>query len=239
MKISLTVNGLQVDAQYSEAEIQQVHLPLLQHIAELHRRSGKRRTVVFLSAPPGTGKSTLTTFWANLSQREPGLPAMQTLPMDGFHHYNAWLDANQLRPFKGAPETFDVAKLANNLRQLGEETVDWPQYDRQKHDPVEAAIAVTASIVIVEGNWLLLDDDNWKALGACCDLSVFITAPASALRERLVQRKIAGGLSQEEAQAFYLRTDGPNVARVLGQSRQADVVLCMTETGEYRVGRME
>lgn len=234
MKISLTVNGLPVEAQYGEDEIQNVHLPLLQDIAKLHRRGGKRRTVVFLSAPPGTGKSTLTTFWEYLSQREPGLPDIQTLPMDGFHHYNDWLVANQLRPYKGAPETFDVAKLAKNLRLLGEETADWPQYDRQKHDPVEAAIAVTASIVIVEGNWLLLDDDRWKALGAFCDFSIFITAPASALRERLVQRKVAGGLSQEEAQAFYLRTDGPNVDRVLGHSRQADALLRMTEAGEYR-----
>lgn len=40
--------------------------------------------------------------------------------MDGFHHYNSWLDAHQLRPFKGAPETFDVAKLAENLRQVVE-----------------------------------------------------------------------------------------------------------------------
>lgn len=234
MKISLTVNGLPVDAQYSDDEIQNVHLPLLQHIAKRHRENLQSRTVVFLSAPPGTGKSTLTTFLEYLSRQAPELPSIQTLPMDGFHHYNAWLDANHLRTFKGAPETFNVDKLAANLAQLREPIARWPQYDRQKHDPVEAAITVTASIAIVEGNWLLLDDEKWKALEVFCDLSVFITAPSSALRERLVQRKIAGGLSPDEAQAFYLRTDGPNVDRVLSQSRLADVVLQMTAAGEYR-----
>ena len=86
-------------------------------LAALQTVNPQRRTVVFLCAPPGTGKSTLTTFWEYLAQQDPELPAIQTLPMDGFHHYNSWLDAHQLRPFKGAPETFDVAKLAENLRR--------------------------------------------------------------------------------------------------------------------------
>ncbi len=38
--------------------------------------------------------------------------------MDGFHHYNSWLDTHNLRSYKGAPETFDVGKLAQNLRQI-------------------------------------------------------------------------------------------------------------------------
>ena len=134
MKIELTVNGLKVQAQYHVDEIENVHKPLLRMLAALQTVNPQRRTVVFLCAPPGTGKSTLTTFWEYLAQQDPELPAIQTLPMDGFHHYNSWLDAHQLRPFKGAPETFDVAKLAENLRQVMEGDCTWPQYDRQKHD---------------------------------------------------------------------------------------------------------
>ena len=155
MKIELTVNGLNVQAQYHDEEIERVHKPLLRMLAALQTVNPQRRTVVFLCAPPGTGKSTLTTFWAYLAQQDPELPAIQTLPMDGFHHYNSWLDAHQLRPFKGAPETFDVAKLAENLRQVVEGDCTWPQYDRQKHDPVEDALHVTAPLVIVEGNWAI------------------------------------------------------------------------------------
>ena len=239
MKISLMVNGLQVEAHYSDDEINNVHRPLLQQLAQRHALRPHSRMVVFLSAPPGTGKSTLTTFWEHLSRQDPHLPTFQTLPMDGFHHYNAWLDANKLRPFKGAPETFDVARLAQSLRDIRAGDADWPQYDRQKHDPVEAAIRVTADITIVEGNWLLLDDEAWKALEEFCDVSVFIRAPAAVLRKRLVQRKIAGGLSQDEALAFYQRTDGPNVDRVLAQSRPADLTLCMTAEGEYTFAGME
>ncbi|EOC7771926.1 MAG: nucleoside/nucleotide kinase family protein [Escherichia coli] len=235
MKIELTVNGLNVQAQYHDEEIERVHKPLLRMLAALQTVSPQRRTVVFFCAPPGTGKSTLTTFWEYLAQQDPELPAIQTLPMDGFHHYNSWLDAHQLRPFKGAPETFDVAKLAENLCQVVEGDCTWPQYDRQKHDPVEDALHVTAPLVIVEGNWLLLDDEKWCQLAQFCDFSIFINAPATALRERLVGRKLAGGVSLADAEAFYDRTDGPNVRRVLEESLPANLTLMMTATGEYRL----
>ncbi|MDY8684318.1 nucleoside/nucleotide kinase family protein [Escherichia coli] len=235
MKIELTVNGLNVQAQYHDEEIERVHKPLLRMLAALQAVSSQRRTVVFLCAPPGTGKSTLTTFWEYLAQQDPELPAIQTLPMDGFHHYNSWLDAHQLRPFKGAPETFDVVKLAENLRQVVEGDCTWPQYDRQKHDPVEDALHVTAPLVIVEGNWLLLDDEKWCQLAQFCDFSIFINAPATALRERLVGRKLAGGVSLADAEAFYDRTDGPNVRRVLEESLPANLTLMMIATGEYRL----
>lgn len=180
MKIGLMVNGLRVEAHYHDDEIANVHKPLLQRLANVHSANARRRTVVFLSAPPGTGKSTLTTFWEWLSRQDPSLPAIQTLPMDGFHHYNDWLETHHLRAYKGAPETFDVEKLAQNLRQISEGEGTWPQYDRQKHDPVEDAIVVSAPIVIVEGNWLLRDDERWRALAAFCDFSLFIRAPAEA-----------------------------------------------------------
>lgn len=109
------------------------------------------------------------------------------------------------------------------------------QYDRQKHDPVEDVLHVTAPLVIVEGNWLLLDDEKWCQLAQFCDFSIFIKAPASALRERLVGRKLAGGLSLADAEAFYDRTDGPNVRRVLEESLPANLTLMMTATGEYRL----
>ncbi|MGL4428306.1 MAG: nucleoside/nucleotide kinase family protein [Silvania sp.] len=235
MNIGLMVNGLHVEAYYPDDEIEKVHKPILQKLADIHSAHPERRTIVFLSAPPGTGKSTLTTFWEFLSRQDPDLPEIQTLPMDGFHHYNSWLDAHNLRPYKGAPETFNVEKLAQNLQQVKEGEGSWPQYDRQKHDPVEDAVTVTAPVVIVEGNWLLRDDERWSALTPFCDYSLFICAPASALRTRLIDRKRAGGLSQADAEAFYARTDGPNVQQVLENSLPADLMLEMTPVGEYRL----
>lgn len=174
MKIELTVNGLNVQAQYHDEEIERVHKPLLRMLAALQTVSPQRRTVVFLCAPPGTGKSTLTTFWEYLAQQDPELPAIQTLPMDGFHHYNSWLDAHQLRPFKGAPETFDVAKLAENLCQVVEGDCTWPQYDRQKHDPVEDALHVT-------------DHSSSSKETGCC----WTTRSGASLRNFVISRSLS------------------------------------------------
>lgn len=236
MKIKLSVNGLEVEAHYSDTEIETVHKPLLKRLAQLQRRPSSSRTVIFLSAPPGTGKSTLTAFWTWLAEQDSGLPAIQTLPMDGFHHYNSWLEQHNLRARKGAPETFNVEKLAQNLQDIcSQQAASWPQYSRQLHEPVEAAIQVISPLVIVEGNWLLLDDERWALLRDYCDFSLFIRAPAGVLRERLIARKMAGGLSRQEAEAFYRRTDGPNVEKVLSQSVPASLTLEMESDGGYRL----
>lgn len=49
MKIELTVNGLNVQAQYHDEEIERVHKPLLRMLAALQAVSSQRRTVVFFA----------------------------------------------------------------------------------------------------------------------------------------------------------------------------------------------
>ena len=55
MKIELTVNGLKVQAQYSDDEIENVHKPLLRMLAALQAVSPQRRTVVFSLRSAGDG----------------------------------------------------------------------------------------------------------------------------------------------------------------------------------------
>lgn len=232
MNVMLTINGLSTQAFFPDEDIEQLHLPLLQRFSS-QQRLLKRPLVVFLVAPPGTGKSTLSAFWQKLSHETPDLVPLQTLPMDGFHHRNDWLDAHNLRQRKGAPQTFDVTKLRDALIALREPGSRWPEYSRTLHEPVEGAIHVTAPVLVVEGNWLLLDDDGWRQLTENCDLSVFIRASPEVLRGRLIERKIRGGLTPARAGDFYAATDGPNVARVLRDSRQADITLQMSGDGAF------
>lgn len=53
MNIELTVNGLKVQAQYSDDEIENVHKPLLRMLAALQAVSSQRRTVVFFALRRG------------------------------------------------------------------------------------------------------------------------------------------------------------------------------------------
>jgi pantothenate kinase len=234
VNVRLIINGLETQACFKDEEVESLHKPLLTSLAEKQKALG-RRLVVFLAAPPGTGKSTLVSFWEYLSSQDENLPAIQALPMDGFHHYNEYLLANNLKQHKGAPQTFNVKKLTDALRSLQHPGSYWPQYDRNLHDPVENAITVEAPIVVVEGNWLLLNQPEWQALRQLCDDSIFISASPEQLSERLISRKMRGGLSREQAQEFFHSTDGPNVLRVLNNSQPADITLRMDEQGGYRL----
>ena len=58
----LTVNGLSFPAVFDTEDVEGVFLPLLEHWTRLQRELG-RRTVVFMAAPPGTGKAPSPCFW--------------------------------------------------------------------------------------------------------------------------------------------------------------------------------
>ncbi len=139
MRVELDINGLTNNAVFPDEDIRQLHEPLLNKLADVQKKLN-RRLVVFLCAPPGTGKSTLATFWQWLSQRDARFTAVQALPMDGFHHYNQYLDEHNLRKYKGAPDTFDVQKLTLAIKRLRQKETSWPKYDRRLHDPVEDVI---------------------------------------------------------------------------------------------------
>ena len=54
-----------------------------------------------------------------------------------------------------------------------------------------------------------------------------------ALKERLLQRKMTGGSTREEAEAFYQTGDGVNVRRTLQGSGPADFSMCMEADGSF------
>ncbi|WP_418741922.1 nucleoside/nucleotide kinase family protein [Enorma massiliensis] len=204
------------------------------------------RTIVFLAAPPGAGKSTLAAVLERLAQGRPGMPRVQAVGMDGFHHTNTYLDRHtldcpdgkpvSLRSIKGAPETFDVEGFALALHEtrVSSDPVQWPAYSRVVHDVVADGPIVSAPIVIVEGNYLLLDEGPWRDLAELCDLSIFVEADEAMLRERLVARKVRGGLSCTEAERFFEQSDGKNVRRVLAHRRPADITMTLDSSGRMR-----
>ncbi|MCQ0971802.1 AAA family ATPase [Paracoccus sp. TK19116] len=177
------------------------------------------RAVVALAGAPGSGKSTLAEA---LVARIPGAVL---LPMDGFHLDNAILDARGLRARKGAPETFDAegfVTLVQRLAQGGE--VVFPIFDRARDLAVAGAgvIARDTPLVVVEGNYLLLNRAPWTA--ARYNLTLFLDRPQPVLAARLTARWQSYG-KEAEAIASHLKNDLANAALVAGGSRPADIVL--------------
>ncbi len=209
----VVVNGFEIRVEVDRPLVDGILVPTL--AALIPGDADGTRRFVFLAAPPGTGKSTLA---AVLARRAAHLD-LDTVGIDGFHHPQAYLDTHDLdgvplASIKGAPETFDVGRLRQFLERSATRAVRWPVYDRVLHDVVPDGPLVEAGLVLLEGNWLLLDEPGWRELSEHSVHNIFIDADPALLRERLFRRKIRGGLDPAAAARFYERSDGPNIDRV-------------------------
>ena len=233
MRFHFINSGLAVDADFPDQDVQEKYIPLLQRLSKLQERKGSR-ILVMLAAPPGAGKSTLAAFLADLA-KELSLKPVTVIGMDGFHRYQDYLLTHYtersgktipLVKIKGAPETFDLQKLTERVRRVADgENCGWPAYDRLLHNPVENAVTVDGEIVLLEGNYLLLDEPGWRELSSYADYTIFLQTEEKLLRERLVKRQEESGKSREEAAAFVEESDLKNAQLVLSRSKKADLIL--------------
>ena len=187
------------------------------------RGSASDRFIVGIAGPPGAGKSTL----AEAIAKAIGAGA-RVVPMDGFHYDNAVLDRLGLRARKGAPETFDAlgfVHLMQRLRAGGDAAI--PVFDRETDLARAGADMVTGAdkYLIVEGNYLLLDEAPWNELAPLFDLTVFMDVPEAELDRRLLDRWHHHGKTAAEARHWIDSNDMPNIRRVTTGSRRADIVI--------------
>jgi pantothenate kinase len=189
---------------------------------------GDGRRLVAIAAAPGAGKSTLAGQLAREVDGAAGAPCAAVVPMDGFHLDNRLLEARGLLARKGAPETFDAAGFVATMRRLQTEPeVVVPLFDRDRDLAVAGAAVVGREhrVVIVEGNYLLLDRPPWDALATLWDLTIWLDVPLEELERRLVERWLAHGHDPEAARARALGNDIPNARLTISASRPGDVVL--------------
>jgi putative kinase len=239
------VNSLEVNANYYEEDIENIFIPLLKQLT-IMKKNKVGRLLVYLAASPGVGKSTLSSFLEFLSRNNENIKEIQAIGLDGFHYHQQYIKNHKvtvdgkevpMAEVKGCPETFDLVKLKSKIKALKDENVMWPIYDRNLHDVVEDQILVTKDIILIEGNWLLLNEDGWSDLKEYCDYSIFIKAEEAMLKDRLIQRKMKGGMSQEEAIKFYKKSDSKNVKRVLNNCLKADLQLELLSNEKYKIRR--
>lgn len=181
------------------------------------------RFLTALAGPPGAGKSTLAAeLVAALGQ------GAKAVPMDGFHYDDAVLIARGARARKGAPDTFDVAGFRHLLTRLRtEDEVAIPLFDRDLEISRAGADIVGPQdrILIVEGNYLLLNEAPWPDLAPLFDLTIWIDVPEAELDRRLLARWAHYGKTPVEARAWIDGNDMPNIRRVVAGSRPADLVI--------------
>jgi len=196
--------------------------------AAIFKRAGKSpRSLIAIAGPPGSGKSTIAE-----SLREV-LPEHSSVvvPMDGFHFDDIVLNQRGLRQRKGAPDTFDYRGFATLMKRLraGEPEVAIPVFDRSIELSRAGAAIVDSDVkfILVEGNYLLLDEEPWSALGELFDFSIFLDVSRAELERRLMERWRFHGKSDDDARAWIASNDMPNIERVLARRRNADMIITL------------
>ena len=130
---------------------------------------------------------------------------------------------------KGAPDTFDAWGYAALLRRLRDErdhVVYAPGFERDLEQPIAGALAVPpeAELVVTEGNYLLLDRPEWRAVREQLDEVVHLVTDDDVRRRRLVARHVEFGKTPAEAEAWVARVDDANAALVEAAAHRADRV---------------
>jgi len=176
------------------------------------------RVLVAVAGAPGSGKSTLAEALVGT------LEDAVLVPMDGFHLDDRVLSARRLLARKGAVETFDAEGFASLVERLAvpNSEVIFPVFDRSREIAVAGAGVVSPHhrIVVVEGNYLLLDRAPWNGLRY--DLRVWLDVPVPELERRLTARW--QGFDKDADQiAAHLENDLANARFVTSQSRPADL----------------
>jgi pantothenate kinase len=187
------------------------------------KAQGQGRYLIALAGPPGAGKSTLAADLVTALGK-----GAKAVPMDGFHYDDAVLNARGARSRKGAPDTFDVQGFLHLLRRLRtEDEVAIPLFDRDLEISRAGADIVTADdrVLVVEGNYLLLNESPWPQTAPLFNLTVWIDVPEAELDRRLLARWAHYGKTPDEARAWIDGNDLPNIRRVTQNSRPADLVL--------------
>lgn len=187
------------------------------------------RFILGISGGPASGKTTLTKALVKRINRGASRVAVH-LPMDGFHLANSTLKRLGLRDRKGAIETFDgwgFVALLDRIRTELDHTVYAPSFARVVDEGVAGEIAIEpeATVIVVEGNYLLAEQSPWNTVRNRLDAAWFCTVPDDERVARLVDRHTRHGRTQEEAEAWVREVDGVNAALIEPARDRADLVI--------------
>ncbi|XP_011621604.1 putative uridine kinase C227.14 isoform X1 [Amborella trichopoda] len=205
--------------------------------------------IVGVAGSPGSGKSTIASevvdrlnkLWLQKAPRmdllvEPTDVAI-VVPMDGFHLYRSQLDAMEdpmeAHARRGAPWTFNPSRLLKCLNTLRREgSVYVPSFEHGVGDPIEDAVFVSPmhKIVIVEGNYLFLQDGVWKEISSLFDEKWFVDVDIDVAMRRVLKRHILkAGKAPDVAKWRVEYNDRPNAELIAKTKTYADIIIRSVE----------
>lgn len=194
------------------------------------RSPDRRRIMIGITGAPAAGKSTLASSLAADFRLDGGPDAAVAVGMDGYHLANSELDRLGVASRKGAPETFDAygfVALLRRLRAAEEPIVYVPSYSRTLHESIGGVVPVKADVevIVVEGNYLLLDKEPWDHVRELLDLAIYLDTAAGIRLPSLLRRQRSRGLDRDAAHDWVYRSDEANADLVASTRDRADLIL--------------
>lgn len=230
---TLTVTEQTVDISGFAKAQKDFYRSLFWKTVDVYQAARKPRVAIGMAGPTGAGKSVLAVLFQELA-RQARLPfGFAVVTIDAYHFPNSYLLSHAsngvpLKQVKGRFDTYDVPALARDLTSFAAgERVAFPAYSRKLHDPVPAQIRIetSATLLLVEGLWLLSDRGEWSQIRPLLDFCYFIDADKERTRPAVLKRHMTGGRTLDSATKHYDAVDGRNSDLVLQDRPKADKVI--------------
>lgn len=229
----LTVTGQTIDISGFTPGQKTFYRDLFWETVGIYHAAKKPRSVIGFAGPTGAGKSVVTVLFQELA-KQARLPFdLAVITIDAYHYPNTFLlshfaDGAPLKQVKGRPDTYHVAALVQDLQAFAAgQNLAFPAYSRKLHDPVPGSVPITApaTLLLVEGLWLLYDQAGWDRVGSLLDFCFFIDSDKDRTRQAVIRRHMTGGRSFEDATRHYDHVDGRNSDLTLQTRARAQKII--------------
>lgn len=195
---------------------------------------------------PGSGKTTLAeTVAQRLAARVPEQLFALAISMDGFHLTRKELsqmpNAEEAIARRGAAFTFDADKYLDLIIALKQPlpgpTIVAPTFDHARKDPIPADMVIIeqTKIVIMEGNYIALDEDLWRDARKLFNEVWFVDVDEQVARKRLAARHLRSGIVQtiEDGDKRAVENDLVNGREILDKRLPVDEIVTSREDGSW------
>lgn len=192
----------------------------------------KQRIILAIAGPPASGKTTLAENICHYFNKKYS-NFSSVVSMDGFHYDDTYLIPAGLRERKGSIQTFDFGGLYHTIKRLhkrNEKEITVPVFDREIEIARAGAKKIYSDIplIIVEGNYLLIDSHPWTKLKLFFDLKIFLNVSEDTIYKRLSERWKYFKIPKEEIDKKIHKNDLLNAQFIKNKSNGADYEILTT-----------
>ena len=147
-----------------------------------------------------------------------------------------FLFALKLLSKKGSPETFDAYGFCEAVKSLSCANREsfHPAFDRKMDLAVANSILIKPEtpVVVIEGNYLLMETKPWSSLLKVFSSTVFVCPTMTTIQDRLMQRWLSLGLNPDDAMLKITSNDLVNAKLIIEKSQPPDLYLNQNYTKE-------